>query len=64
MVKRQTTTAPGSDSWVPITEDELDPVLREEIAARVWRLQRGESTTTSHEEFMKEIGLEDLLEQE
>ena len=63
MVKQRVKAVRGSESWVPVPEDELGQAELEEIATRVRRLKHGEGTTTSHEEFMKEMGLEDLLEQ-
>ena len=64
MVKRRAATVDASESWTPVPEDELDLAAKEEIAARVARLKPGDRSTTSHEEFMREMGFEDLLDQE
>lgn len=64
MVKRIVDSPGASDTWVPVAIDEIAPEVTEEVAATLDRLKRGESKTTSHEQFMRELGFEDLLDQE
>lgn len=41
----------------PVYDDELAPDTIAEIAATAGRIRRGEEQTTTHEEFMKELGI-------